>query len=56
MTEQQHTWASQHDWYVDWEINDNGGMVAIVIERFSGGGHIYHRFDDYQALRAWAGY
>jgi hypothetical protein len=50
MTRQQILWASRHDWYI---CLDPAQERAIIVRKDDETGRV---FDDYQALRLWAGY
>ncbi len=59
MTRAQVQWAKQHDWYqsVFQDVaREFGDMTVIVREVVTGMPTRYLRFNDYHALRAWAGY
>lgn len=57
MTSKQITWAAQHDWFCG--ANDDTGTVWVREITRQPDGTITEsivRFDDFQALREWAGY
>lgn len=57
MTKQQIQWAMQHDWY----SHSNGDVVYVIervvhTDRHGVKTNAVKPFNDYQELRAWAGY
>lgn len=52
MTKKEMQWASQHDWFI--RSSDTG--YVIVRDWNSKGAMVPAMFQDFQKLRAWAGY
>lgn len=54
MNKDQIEWAKQHDWY----SHSNGGVVYVIEHVTLGGGWSIgtKAFNNFQELRAWAGY
>lgn len=53
MTYEQREWAAQHDWF-SWWFRWGEGYAVVV--RNDVDGDKTETFDNYQALREWAGY
>lgn len=57
MTDSQACWASRHDWFIRSYIGGAEGEEGwIVVARGELEEPEEVKFNDYQALRAWAGY